>query len=107
MHKWDHSPEQRAKERKVYGDPEYQRNRAIALRRAAGACQQCGHRHTRLQVDHIHGTAAGHGLANLQVLCRGPGTCDCHGRKTGREGRAGQQRSAQRGDPDFIPRTQW
>lgn len=102
---WDHSPQARAREGKTYQDPEYQRNRKVALRRAAGTCQQCRHKHTSLEVDHINGATAGHNLANLQVLCRGQGTCDCHGSKTGIEGAA--SRKAQRTDPTPTPKTRW
>jgi 5-methylcytosine-specific restriction endonuclease McrA len=106
---WDNSPAKRARDAKVYGDPEYKRNRAAALRRSGGRCenlldngQRCSSR-DGVQVDHVtpvtqHGT---HHLDNLRVLCR-----QCHGKKTAQEG-GGYRSPKTATDPDPRPRTNW
>ena len=37
----------------IYSTPEYQEWREIVIRRAAGVCQDCGRRASRLFADHI------------------------------------------------------
>jgi 5-methylcytosine-specific restriction endonuclease McrA len=83
---WDTSPEKRKRDKETYGDPEYQRNRKLALKRANGRCERCGRRAARLQVDHRipRSQGGGHGLGNLQVLCSGPQSC--HAKKSAAEG---------------------
>jgi 5-methylcytosine-specific restriction protein A len=95
--------EERARDQRVYGDPEYQRNRAYALRRAAGRCDKCGRPGRRLQVDHVIPLTQGgtHDEGNLQVLCSGPGSC--HAAKTATEGGGYRQPS----DPAHEQRTNW
>lgn len=102
---WANTPDDRARNARVYG-AEYKRNRLLARRRAGGRCEGCHHPHTRLECDHIHNTGHGppdHSLGNLQMLCKGPGTCQCHERKTAGEGNAGRGAS----DPPCTPRTNW
>lgn len=97
---WKNTPEGQARNARVYGSAEYQRNRKTVLRRAGGHCERCG-RQARLQVDHIVNVAAGgsHAIENLQALCE-----TCHRHKTGGEG----NRASRRGkDPDAQPRTRW
>lgn len=62
---------------RVYDDPEYRRNRPIALERAGDRCEAVdrGLRcpvTVELSVDHIRAAAlgGGHELPNLQVLCQ-------------------------------------
>jgi 5-methylcytosine-specific restriction endonuclease McrA len=101
---WDNSPEKRARDKATYQDPEYVRNRALALRRAGGRCEKCGRSGRRLQVDHITPVAAGgtHALANLQVLCSGPGSC--HAVKSAGEGGGYRKPKA---NPQPLRRTSW
>jgi len=110
---WDNSPEKRARDAKTYRDPEYLRNRAARRRHAAGRCEQCQHRHARLQCDHnIPVTKGGtHHFDNLRMLCAGDGTCKCHERKTAQEG-GGYRAPGNRGsktepDPPLQQRTTW
>jgi 5-methylcytosine-specific restriction enzyme A len=106
---WDNSREKRARDARTYG-PEYKRNRAAARRRANGHCEICGHRHQRLECDHIVNVAAGgtHHLDNLRMACKGPGTCRCHETKTAGEGGGYRWRGRTgEGDPPFRPRTVW
>lgn len=108
--KWDKTPEDRRRDAATYGT-RYRRSREAARRRARGICEGCGHAHPRLECDHIVNTAStggvpDHSLSNLQMLCHGPGSCQCHERKTSQEAN-----SARRGgtaqDPEVQPRTQW
>ena len=100
---WRKTPADRQRENAVYQDPVYQANRKVCLTRAAGRCQNCGKRTTRLQADHIVPVSQGgtHDLANLQALCAGPGSC--HARKTAAEGQGFRRRP----DPEPRPRTAW
>jgi hypothetical protein len=106
---WDNSPDARRRSDATYG-PEYRRNRDTARRRAAGRCEGCHHRHTRLQCDHIRNNAAGstpdHSLGNLQMLCTGPGSCQCHEKKTATEG-GGYRAPKAAADPECTPKTVW
>jgi len=105
---WEKTPESRRHDAETYGSPEYKRNREAAKRRAGGRCEECQHRHARLQCDHrIPVTQGGnHGLANLQILCVGDGSCQCHEKKTAQEGGGFRSRS-RRADPEPRPRTTW
>lgn len=105
---WSSDPAKRRQDAKNYGSPEYQRNREAAKRRAAGRCEQCQHRHARLQCDHkIPITQGGnHSLANLQILCVGDGSCQCHERKTAQEGGGFRSRS-RAADPEPRQPTRW
>jgi 5-methylcytosine-specific restriction enzyme A len=103
---WRKTAEDRRRDRQVYGDREYQRNRQAALRRAGGRCEQCRTRSRCLQVDHIVPVSQGgtHALSNLQVLCSGPGSC--HAAKTATEGNGARQGRIAR-DPPHRPSTIW
>jgi 5-methylcytosine-specific restriction protein A len=103
---WKKTPADRQRDAQVYGSPEYKRNRAAALRRADRRCEECGRRDRSLQTDHIIPVTQGgtHDLANLKVLCSGPGSC--HAKKTATEGGGYRKRSTPV-DPPFSPRTQW
>ena len=105
---WDKTPDSRKADNAFYGDPVYKANRAAARKRANRRCEGCGHRHARLQCDHVipHSKGGSHALANLKMLCP-----DCHGRKTATEG-GGYRNPASRGnpvprDPEPTPRTRW
>ena len=103
---WQKTPADRQRDNHVYGSPEYRRGRAAARRRANGRCESCGHRHARLECDHITHIAGGppdHSLGNLQMLCRGPGTCKCHERKSAAEGNRGKRKP----EPAVERRTEW
>jgi hypothetical protein len=105
---WDNSPEKRRRDTQTYGSPEYRRNRELARRRANGTCEQCGHRHQRLECDHIIPTTQGgtHALSNLRMICKGYGTCKCHERKSAQEGRGYRAKKETR-DPSPTPRTRF
>lgn len=112
---WRKTAADRQRDAEVYGDPVYRRNRQAALRRAGGRCEcqgqcgshagPCGRRDRRLETDHVVPVTAGgtHAVANLQVLCAGPGSC--HAAKTAAEG--GGYRRPVRRDPEPRRRTQW
>jgi hypothetical protein len=105
---WAKTPDDRRRDAQTYGSPEYRRNRDAARRRAGGRCEQCQHRHTTLQCDHIRNVAGGppdHSLGNLRMLCAGEGSCKCHEKKTATEGRG--FRAPRRADPPPQPRTRW
>jgi 5-methylcytosine-specific restriction endonuclease McrA len=105
---WEKTPESRRRDNEVYGDPEYRKNRAIARRRAAGRCAQCGHGHPRLECDHIVPKIRGGGnaLPNLQMLCAGEGSCKCHEAKT-YEQRGNSQAGKRAADPEPRPDVWW
>lgn len=103
---WEKDAEARRRDAEHYRHPEYVRNRPIVLRRAAGKCEQCGKRTSRLQVDHRVplSVRVDHSLGNLWALCgpsSGPGSC--HAAKTARDSNAARQ--AKRPAP--RPKTQW
>lgn len=106
---WDKTREDRQRDARTYGSPEYRRNRAAALKRAAGRCenaeggQRCGSR-DRVQVDHVTPVSQGgtHHLGNLRVLCR-----RCHQRKTAQEGGGYRRKGPKAGDPALQQRTSW
>jgi hypothetical protein len=107
---WQKTAADRQRDAQVYGSAEYRRNREAARRRANGTCEQCQHRHPRLQCDHVVPTTQNgtHHLDNLRMLCAGAGSCRCHERKTATEGGGFRQRgrvSAE--DPPVQARTAW
>lgn len=106
---WSKTRADRERDAKNYGGAEYQRNRAYVLRRAAGACEECGRHGRPLQADHVKPLAKGgtHAVENLKALCSGPGSC--HAKKTAQEG-GGYRRPGPRppkADPPVQKRTQW
>lgn len=105
---WRDTPEKRRRDAETYGDPEYIRNRAAARRRAAGKCEECGHRHAKLQCDHVVPKSSGtvdNSLSNLRMLCtKEGGGCGCHESKTYAQRSPGGSRKA---DPEPRPPTQW
>jgi hypothetical protein len=106
---WRKTAADRARDATVYGSPVYRRNRDAARRRAGGVCEQCHHRHPRLQCDHMNHTGHGspdHSLGNLRMLCAGEGSCKCHERKTATEG-GGFRRVGRSSDPGPEQRTRW
>lgn len=71
-----------------YRDPNYHRERAAAVKRAAGACERCGRSDLLLECDHIIPLSTAGSVDeiqslnkrdNLQMLCTA-----CHVRKTKR-----------------------
>lgn len=105
---WEKTPESRRHDAETYGSPEYRRNREVARRRANGRCEDCGHRHGRLQCDHDTPVSQGgtHHPDNLKMMCTGHGTCRCHERKTAHEG-GGYRSKKPASDPELQPRTNW
>jgi hypothetical protein len=107
---WEKTAADRKADAAFYSDPVYKRHREIAKRRAAGRCEECGHRHPT-QCDHVIPRIKGgtHALDNLRMLCAGDGTCKCHERKTAGEGggwrKTGDSRVPR--DPQPRPRTKW
>lgn len=104
---WPTDRESKRRSDATYSSPEYVRNRAAVRRQADGRCAECGHRHARLQCDHVIPVSQGgtHAVANLRMTCTGPGTCRCHERKTATEG--GGYRNPKPADPDPRPGTVW
>ena len=105
---WKDTPAKRARDAETYGSAEYKRNRDLARKRANGTCEGCGHRHARLQCDHIIPKSQGGGneLSNLQILCsKEGGGCGCHEKKTYEQ--RGGSRSRRKADPPCTPRTKW
>ncbi len=108
---WTKTAADRERDAKVYGDPEYKRNRAIVRRRSGGRCEMlvggrpCGSR-DRVQCDHVIPVSQGgtHHLENLRDACHSH-----HARKTAQEG--GGYRSRRRrttaADPALTTRTKW
>lgn len=105
---WPDTPEKRRRDQQVYGDPVYRRNRQSARRRANGKCEKCGHRHPKLECDHIVPKSQGGGndLPNLQMLCTGEGSCKCHEAKT-YEQRGNSQTKRRASDPEPTPDVWW
>ena len=105
---WDNSPAKRAADARVYGDPEYKRNRPLAIHRAGGRCEhldggrRCNSR-DRVSVDHITPVSQGgtHHLDNLRCLCYAH-----HKQKTAQEG-GGYRAQGSAADPPLQQRTQW
>lgn len=61
--------------RAAYNDPEYRKNRRLALKRDGWCCQVCGRGKVdgvRLEVDHVIAVVDGgtNGVENLIVLCQ-------------------------------------
>jgi 5-methylcytosine-specific restriction endonuclease McrA len=109
---WVNDREARRRSAETYGDPVYLRNREEARRRARGYCEECGHRHPRLQCDHVIPRSQGgtHDLANLRMLCVGNRSCKCHEQKTATEGGGFRSRRGAPGapaDPAPRPVTKW
>lgn len=107
---WGNSPEKRRRDAEVYGSPEYRRNRELARRRAGGRCEKCGHRHPKLECDHIvpKSQGGGNALQNLEMLCVGEGSCKCHDAKTLSEGSGWRGKGTREArDPEPRPRTSW
>ena len=106
---WTKTPEDRRRDNAVYGSAEYRKNRAIARRRAGGVCEQCQHRHPKLQCDHIipKSQGGGNALSNLRMLCVGEGSCKCHEAKSLTESSGYRKSGRKNTDPPCRPRTQW
>lgn len=108
---WKKTAASRKADASFYGSVEYKANRALARQRAGGRCEECSHRHSRLQCDHVipHTQGGSHALANLKMLCAGDGSCKCHEKKTAQEGGGyrATRGSAATADPAPRPRTRW
>lgn len=103
---WQNDREARRQSDATYSDPDYRRNRPIAMRRDRYRCQirtagiclggasMC---------DHIVNRASGgtHAVTNLQAACK-----PCHERKTAGEGGGFRSGTSTR-DPAPQPRTAW
>jgi HNH endonuclease len=102
---WAKTPADRARDARVYQDPEYKRNKALVRRRSGGRCEvpqdgrQCGSR-DRVQCDHVIPVSQGgtHALENLRDTCHAH-----HAAKTAGEGGGWRQRP----DPPPSKRTEW
>lgn len=75
----------RQKWRAGYSDPEYRKNRELAIRRDGGRCAKCGRSDLPLEVDHRIPLSKGgtNALGNLVCLC-----VVCHREKTLRRRKA-------------------
>ena len=97
---WQNTPQTRHKSSTTY-NAEWRKARLAALKRDGHRCVQCGST-TRLQVDHINGTAAGHVIGNLRTLCEG-----CHRKVTAQQGKGYRRPKTEPPDPQPRPATQW
>jgi len=108
---WEKTAADRERDKATYGDPEYRRNRPLAMQRAGGQCEhhdngrRCGST-DHVSVDHITPVSQGgtHHLDNLSVKC-----ARHHRQKTAQEGRGYRRKGPRppRKDPPVEPRTQW
>lgn len=104
---WTKTPQDRRRDSRTYGSPEYKRNRTLAMRRDKWRCQIqepgicIGAAST---CDHIVPVTQGgtHRLDNLRAAC-GP----CHARKTADEGGGARSQDRAPSDPAPTPRTAW
>lgn len=108
---WNKTPEDRARDKAVYGDPEYLANKKLVRRRSGGRCEvtengrMCGSKN-RVQCDHIIPVSQGgtHHIENLRDICK-----PHHDAKTAQEG-GGYRKRGRRGpkeDPPLVGRTKW
>lgn len=107
---WQKSAADRERDQRVYGSPEYRRNRELARRRANGTCEECQHRHPKLECDHIVPKSTGvvnNSLSNLKMLCSGPGSCRCHDKKTYEQRGNGRGAGRRNADPEPRPDVWW
>ena len=101
---WRKTPADRQRDAKTYDNPEYRRNRPLAMKRDRWQCQLRlpGCAGAASQCDHItqpeHG--GGHSLANLRAVCKA-----CHATRSARQGN--DAKSGSRPDPQPQPRTTW
>ncbi len=114
---WTKTPADRARDAKTYDNPEYRRNRPLAMKRDRWRCQlryraectcsnpDCRRFHGCIsaarECDHIvqPRDGGGHGLANLRAACK-----PCHGKRTAQQSNTG---TGSRADPQPQPRTAW
>lgn len=100
---WEKTAADRKRDAQVYDNPEYRRNRPLAMKRDQWRCQLrlSGCAQAASQCDHIvqpsHG--GGHGLDNLRAVCK-----PCHAVITARQSNGGTKVA---GDPKPQPRTTW
>lgn len=84
---WKNRPEKERTEkqpwRSGYRDPAYYKERQAALRRAGGACENCGRSDLPLECDHIVPLSKGgvNHRDNMRILCQ-----TCHRLKTRKRG---------------------
>lgn len=100
---WANDRDARRQSDATYSDPEYRRNRPLAMKRDRYRCQirASGCLGGASMCDHIVNRANGgtHALSNLQAAC-----VPCHAAKTAREGGGRRGTPA---DPQPAPRTAW
>lgn len=85
----------------AYGSAAWKRARAACLQRARYRCELGldGCQGTATEADHINGLAADPQHQHLRAVCT-----SCHRKRTAEQANAGRRR---RGEPRFMPRTQW
>ena len=104
---WQNGREDRRRSDATYGDPEYKRNRPLAMKRDRYRCQLrlAGCLGGASECDHIVGVAeAGthpHALSNLRAVC-----VPCHRTRTADQGGGFRSATSTR-DPAPQPRTTW
>ena len=100
---WSKTAADRQRDAAVYDNPEYRRNRPLAMRRDRWRCQLRlpGCVGAASQCDHITqpDQGGGHGLGNLRAVCK-----TCHGKRTAQQSNTG---TGSRADPQPQPRTAW
>lgn len=100
---WTKTAADRQRDAQTYDNPEYRRNRQLAMKRDQWRCQLRlpGCITAARECDHIiqPDQGGGHSLANLRAVCR-----PCHGKRTAQQSNTG---SGARPDPQPQPRTNW
>jgi len=100
---WQKTADDRKRDTQVYDNPEYRRNRPLAMKRDQWRCQLRlpGCAGAASQCDHIvqPGQGGGHGLGNLRAVCK-----PCHAKRTADQSNTGAKAAA---DPQPQPRTAW
>jgi 5-methylcytosine-specific restriction enzyme A len=100
---WKKTAADRQRDAAVYDNPEYRRNRPLAMKRDRWRCQlrYTGCAGAASQCDHITqpGQGGGHDLVNLRAVCK-----PCHATRSAQQGNTGTKAAA---DPQPQPRTAW
>lgn len=95
---WKKTPASRKQDAAVYDNPEYRRNRPLAMKRDRWRCQlrYPGCTLAASQCDHIirPEDGGGHELANLRAVCK-----TCHAKRTAEQGNEARRGRPKNADP--------
>lgn len=97
---WNKTAADRQRDAQTYDNPEYRRNRPLAMKRDQWRCQLRlpGCAMAARECDHII-QGGGHSLANLRAVCK-----PCHAKRTAGQSNTG---TSSKTDPRPQPRTAW